>query len=360
MESPLKRFWRYKSLFALYRKDIENLSPPSFEKIPYEPFVPRAQIINGRKVITRSGVVLFDWIWTRRSTYSGLLVIWRVSWITIFSILRRGIFRAPDEQRIAVIHSLWTKGYYHWITEGLPRAIVVRNVDADAIPLLPTKEYEGYVQSLEALGFSKVAFSQYEKNLSVLNPLVTECARNFGTTDPALLRDVRQKVWSGLGIKLSDRAEQPRIIYVSRSMARGRRVLNEDDVVRSLTRWGVTLVNFEELSFSDQVKLMSKTDVLVSIHGAALANMTFMPEGGAALELLPRRNGIFDYSKIRRSFRHDSCYVRLAAAMGHKHYAFESAVDSKWNSSTHMANVFVDIERLDTIMEKIVDEYSQG
>lgn len=42
------------------------------------------------------------------------------------------------------------------------------------------------------------------------------------------------------------------------------------------------------ICFGNQVRTMSKTDILLSVHGAQLANMIFMSPGGRVLEMFPK------------------------------------------------------------------------
>ncbi len=44
---------------------------------------------------------------------------------------------------------------------------------------------------------------------------------------------------------------------------------------------------FEKLSFSDQVRFMSETDVLIGVHGGGLNNGQFMAEGSVVIDILP-------------------------------------------------------------------------
>jgi capsular polysaccharide biosynthesis protein len=96
---------------------------------------------------------------------------------------------------------------------------------------------------------------------------------------------------------------------------------------------------------------MSETEVLVSIHGAALTNMMFMPQGGKILELIPYKNGLADFSFSRLSLRHDRCYVELARVMGHTYNYLECRSDAPWYKKTHMANLIVDMPRFEDFLQ---------
>lgn len=67
-----------------------------------------------------------------------------------------------------------------------------------------------------------------------------------------------------------------------------RRILNFQDMeklIRSFNRT-VSVVTFEGKSFAEQVGIMRNTHVLITVHGAALTNIVFMPPGGTVIEMI--------------------------------------------------------------------------
>jgi len=317
-----------------------------FDPISYRPFYPRVGRLRGRYVISRSGMLLAHWKWTLASMYHHPIVAARFLVVTLLSLVKRGVARVEGGRDLGLIHTGWTAGFYHWLTESLPRALVMRDAFPDAVPILPSPVFRRYAGSLEKLGFPEIAFFPDDANVSVCDPIVTECLPTYGTTDPALLKRVRDTILGnvmGLGNVMARGAERPfRIVYVSRAKSRGRTVLNEDEVLEALRPLGVESCHFEDLDFEGQVRLMQETKCLISIHGAGLTNMMFMPEGGSVIEIIPRKHGIFDYKYGRNSIRHEPCYVRLAGVFGHRHSAVLGTADSKWHAATDMANVQVD------------------
>lgn len=69
------------------------------------------------------------------------------------------------------------------------------------------------------------------------------------------------------------------------------------------------------LTFCQQVEAMSKTDILVSAHGAQLTNMIFMNPGGRVLEMFPK-----GWLELAGSGQY--IYRNLATMMGLKHEGF--------------------------------------
>lgn len=307
-------------------------------------------MLRGSHIVTRSGVVLTHPVWLFRTCYRNPIVLFRALAVSFGSIMKRGVKAYPGEKSCGVVHSVWSAGYYHWLTESLPRALVMRSKFPDSTLVLPSEQYRCYEPSLRALGFNDISYFPDNANLRLVNPVITECPRQFGTTSPELLKKVRDEILSAVGKK--EKSVGSRLIYASRDKARGRKVTNEKELVATLTRLGVECVCFEDFTFEAQVQLMQEAAVLISIHGAGLANMLFMPPGGKVVELLPRKNGIFDYNIVRNSLRHDPCYVRLAEAMGHQHIWLECESDRGRFEGTHMANIEVNINEFFQILKR--------
>lgn len=316
-----------------------------FGRFEYRPFVPQVRSIKGTYIIIRTGAVLPSVRWTYLTNYRHHPTAFaQILAKSIASVGYHGVGQMPKiSRRYALIHSAWTEGYYHWLTESLPRALALKSLFADAVPMLPSPGYHVYAEALAMLGFHDVAKFPAGRNAVVRDPIITTGPAQFGTTDPSLLRQVREVVLANLDPAGSTAG---RIVYVSRRKSRGRLVLNEAEVEAALSALGASCVCFEDLSFRQQVELMSRTKCLVSIKGAGLTNSMFMPAGGTVIELLPRRNGIFDYGRARMSFRHDPCYVRLAAAMQHRYGYLLCAHDAKKWQATQMSNITVDVHRL--------------
>jgi capsular polysaccharide biosynthesis protein len=83
----------------------------------------------------------------------------------------------------------------------------------------------------------------------------------------------------------------PRKLYVSRADAAGRRVLNEDAVMRVLAPLGYHSVTLSGRSVAEQAALFAGASRVVGPHGAGLTNIVFAPPGARLLEILPRSYG---------------------------------------------------------------------
>ena len=74
-------------------------------------------------------------------------------------------------------------------------------------------------------------------------------------------------------------------IYVSRSKQKIRKLINEEKLIEVLINEGYAVINFEDYSFWEQVKIMSNASILISPHGSNLVNMLFMKENSTIIEI---------------------------------------------------------------------------
>ncbi|WP_137222080.1 DUF563 domain-containing protein [Shewanella sp. MEBiC00475] len=97
-------------------------------------------------------------------------------------------------------------------------------------------------------------------------------------------------------------------IYVSRSklLKRKRKVLNEAAIEKVFISHGFIVIHPQELSFPEQLALLSHTHVLAGMEGSGLHNCVFMPPGGTVINLCGVRqpNSIKSNQKICDALAH--------------------------------------------------------
>lgn len=81
-------------------------------------------------------------------------------------------------------------------------------------------------------------------------------------------------------------SRRDRRIYISRSQARHRRVLNEEAVLKTLRQEGFEPWRLETMRMEDQIELFYDAEAVVAPHGAGLANLLFS-ERASVVELSP-------------------------------------------------------------------------
>jgi capsular polysaccharide biosynthesis protein len=229
----------------------------------------------------------------------------------------------------------WSKGYFHWLTDFLPRCISAEEYWKDYTILIPSYYLElGYInESCKFFGFEVLPYEisgSYTINNLILPSRLQSCA-----FDPDQIKNVRSKFREYDGFD-----EVPiRRIYISRSKSLRRKITNEEEMESVLKSFGFESFCLESLSFSEQRKLMSESSWIVSNHGAGLTNMIFLPEHSKVLELKA------DVRTI------NNCYFNLARALDHEYYYLLNESDSE---DIQKANIKVDTNKLRSILEKIL------
>lgn len=183
-----------------------------------------------------------------------------------------------------IIHNHWCPGYYHWITEALPRLFIVKEYLKDHILVLPDNFRQHVFDATKPLYNGEVFWIPQGKNLKVENLLIPENPPFSGIYDKELFGTLRKIYIDSLAGRNIARRESKKI-YISRSKAARRKVINEAEVINALLKKGFEILNFEDFTFWNQVAIVNNADVLVSIHGAGLSNVLFMNRGSKVVEL---------------------------------------------------------------------------
>lgn len=127
-----------------------------------------------------------------------------------------------------------------------------------------------------------------------------------------------------------------RRLYLSREGAAIRRVTNEPAIVAMLSRHGFEIVEPGAIPFSRQIELFRSADIIVSPHGAALANLMFCRPGTRVFEFFPA-----DYI--------DDCFLRICKSMElDHHYLFGTGGDFP------KRNYGMDPDRLETAVGAMI------
>ena len=77
----------------------------------------------------------------------------------------------------------------------------------------------------------------------------------------------------------------PEKIFVTRSKASGRYIINESEVFAELEPAGFKLIKLEELTWSEQINLFHNAKQIISPHGAGLANLAFCTQSPRVIEI---------------------------------------------------------------------------
>lgn len=250
------------------------------------------------------------------------------------SIVKHGLSRMPGSDSFFHVFNIWGNGYHHWLTEVAPKFFLFEDEIRNGKVILPVRCPAFVSEFMELFSFDngvQLSGNTFFKKLNVVsNP-------NSGHFSLRHLTGFRSRVLRQLS---SPRGQSGRKIYVSRQNARARKVMNEVEVMGILKSRGFECIETDSMLFADQVQLFSECDTLISIHGAALTNMLFMPPGSKIFEIYPA-------GFTKRDF-FNACFRHLADVLALKHkFLFFERQNTARKFSLDTDNVVVDLEDLD-------------
>lgn len=189
--------------------------------------------------------------------------------------------------RTAVLASVGQRCYYHWMFDVLPKIALLnsRNITPDHY-LTAALDRSCMKESLELLGvLDRVktckprAHYECEELIFPSRP-----AENFTSYVPVWVYKWLREQFSSW--RQSEKS-YPKFIFISRSKASIRHLINENEVLEKLKPYGFVCCRPEEMSLRDQVALFSQVEMVVAPHGAGLTNLVFSEPGTTVVELFP-------------------------------------------------------------------------
>ncbi len=263
-----------------------------------------------------------------------------------------------DDTNYAIIHTKWAN-YSFWITSSIVRLLMLEKTGLDYTLLYP-EEWDGiaYIQeSLKAfpnLKFKRIPAGVHVQVKNLLLPEVRPFTACFNGNE---LQAVHDYFVSRIPSEFLDKT-YPERIYVTRKKAKYRKVSNENEVVNLLSLYGFSVVDFDDLSFWEQVVQMYSAKMFVSIHGAGYSNTLFMNRETHVVEIVNAA-----YAKTEYTF---PFWKQVVLRDIHYHPLFclperETSVmiDLKTQNLEDALvnqNVIVDMEKFETLIKQMLSK----
>lgn len=211
--------------------------------------------------------------------YYGRVDLWERN-APYFDMAMQAIRLPPIEIECAVsMMSCWSGNYFHWVLDELPKmeGVLWYMTRRGVKPTLLIPSNVSFVEDSIRRFYPQFEVIQVPYGVihyRVKRLVVVTTRRHRGRVAPSALKYLR-----GLSSQVHEAFTTPRI-YISRRLARVRRVVNEDDVIEYLLRRGFTVLQNELLDFDEQVQRYAHASFIIGMHGAGLANMVWSNQPG--------------------------------------------------------------------------------
>lgn len=242
----------------------------------------------------------------------------------------------------SLVNSWGKKVYAHWLMDCLPRLQGMEHYAAvtgrKPTLLIHANPRKWQVDSLKLLGYTPDDYRQWDgKRLHVDRLVVPSFRRQSRWTEKDAIHWMRDRMIQNLP-EVQDKSLvfSPKI-YISRGDAVGRRILNEDQVMKALEARGFVCYATEKLNFYDEVRLFSQAETIVGAHGSGLMNLIFATQKPLIVDLYG-------------SWYTTSVY-KMAASLEFP-YACLQCEGTNANLRANQDDMIVDIDRLQRLLDR--------
>jgi capsular polysaccharide biosynthesis protein len=211
---------------------------------------------------------------------------------------------------VAFLSARWGGGaYFHWMFDVITRfELIQRSGLIDSVDkfVVNAGDYTYQKETLNTLGIpkDKILESGCSFHITVDNLIVPSISEDGSGTSKWKCEYLKQ---SFLNPKIPLKTDYSERIYISRQQASYRRIVNEEEVVNYLQKFGFRSVKLETMSVAEQAACLAAAKVVVAPHGAGLTNLVFCTPGTKVIEI---------FSPIYVP----SCYWTISNLCGLEHY----------------------------------------
>ena len=263
---------------------------------------------------------------------------------TLYSLISALLsYKIVKISKAIILTDVHSHTFFHWFGDVAQKleAISTNKLDVSAYEvLIPHFVLNDFViKTLEIYKINYRVIQWYEKahvKELVYVPLLATITGNFR---PPLIRKIRRRFKKNYEISPDNLK-----IFISRSKALRRRIINERNLYRTLRKHNFEIVCMEDLNFLDQFKLISKAKTIVGLHGAGLTHMLWLNKNSNVLEI-----------RIKGDTQ-SNCYFALASALKINYYYLLAEPKEGKSTNDNNINVHVDYTHLNKTLNTIVNK----
>ena len=252
---------------------------------------------------------------------------------------------AKEIEEVLWLQDEYSFNYFHWISEVLPKVITWLELGGSCRTLLLNNNLFSFnyvLESLNLLGFKIIGFDVGDhlkiKRLWTIDHLSRPGKFRRKSLLNLRLNLIPKEILENQVVN----EDTSSAIFISRVNAIRRFLVNEEELKPILHKYSIKSIYLEGMSLIDQIKLFSTCKLIISLHGAGLTNMIWMPPGSTVIELR------------RRDDTTNNCYYSMAKSIGHK-YFYVLCENLTQDKSTWDCNLNVPIIDLELTLEKIIN-----
>jgi len=314
----------------LFLKDLVNKTG-----ISYSYHLSKMDILDDGKIFTFNYDIISEYL--SFNSLSKLVFFKKI--ILYFDYVISNILKKKFSKKIylpnnyILVHNRNSKGYFHWVTDTLPKIVYAKNKYKNFTVILPeTLNISFITSSLKKLKI-KTFFLKKGNNYTFKKLIYIGNLYPSGNPRKNIINNMKKQ----LDIKLSNSKR----IYISRNKSGRRKIINENDLIKLLKKYNFKTIYSEKISFDKQIKIFSASKYIIGLHGAGLTNLIWMKQKSFIFEIKPEKDLYLN------------CYFNLANILNLNYYYCICKKKNIFKTSKN-SNYEVDIDQLKKKLDKII------
>jgi hypothetical protein len=199
------------------------------------------------------------------------------------------------------IVSRWSGGFYHWLMDELPRLALLGEFPSKTGILVRGSEEPYKRKSLQMLGVMERVRETREHHLLVEDYYFSSPVGATGCVNPHAVKWLR-----GMFLSHAAAGPSPDHFFVKRT-GKTRGIKNQQELAEYFLSIGWSVIDLEQLSFSEQIGWFGNARAIIAEHGAGLTNLVWCQPGCQVLELCADNflNGCYEGIAICCGLHHE-------------------------------------------------------
>ena len=176
--------------------------------------------------------------------------------------------------------------YFHFLFDVLPKLLVIDKLGIRVKLILPNNFPSNFLVFLKSLGYDEFVFLK-SWNLFFFRSLyyIDHVFSPSGVFHRDQVKELYEWLTAKGKINIPIKHSEPLRIYLSRNSANSRRIVNENELKMLVSHFGFISISTDDMEIEEQLRLFSNCSILISPHGAGLANMIAMPPNSCVVEI---------------------------------------------------------------------------
>jgi capsular polysaccharide biosynthesis protein len=189
-------------------------------------------------------------------------------------------------RRVVVAMAPGSGCYFHWLFDILPRINLLGGTEFDLLYIDHSKKFQRDYLRLVGISDDQILPYRRRAHYQAAHLIVPSLPGYTGRVTAQTCEFLRSLLPAVGGQPSTGKTSTgKRKIYITRSDAQRRRIVNESDVWQVLQHSGFERVSLSTMSVAQQIRLFASAEEIVAPHGAGLSNLVFCQPGTHVIEI---------------------------------------------------------------------------